>query len=648
MADDLHPSDIRTRKFRVTRRGYDRAEVGDYLDRVAGRLSSLEDEVTGIHDRLGQLGIAELQDFKTEVNDLSAEIQNVLNAALAAAEGARTRARSDAETMVARAEEASTSARGDAWISGSQLLDQADRTAAEILAEAREDALFVRAEAEQDAKRLVTDARRQADEMVRSSREEGEKIVVIAKAESEAILEGARQSAEKAQERARALENRRTELLGELETAESAIRDLESTKAQALAAPAVGPRVAPTGDDRTHWPQDEGAIRIVPAAEPVPELPPVAVIDAEEMAAEVEEMRSSVTMPEEAVEVDIHDQDEPAAEELAPFEDEAVEPEPAVEPESEPDQPASDDDDEVAVDTVAATEPEPEHREHAVEDKTTVMDEDTGLAALFAKLREPVKPEPRPEQEPSAAPEPVAEELPEELLSSSLHSVPDLEIGQGFERRDRMLLPIENTGLRGLKRHIVELQNRVLEELRTATSDYRLSKSLVVSMLGDDLDEVLRDSYRAGHAATAESMGVDEPLLTGGPSQGAPDELAIDLHRDVQAVISRRGESGNRRLSSDVSRVFRSWRTDDAERHVRMAARRAYNDGLLAGYSRIGVAAVEYVAPGRACGDCAADSGVSWTPVADTPPGVDVPPVSPRCAAMVVPKGSDGFDSLPS
>jgi hypothetical protein len=281
-----------------------------------------------------------------------------------------------------------------------------------------------------------------------------------------------------------------------------------------------------------------------------------------------------------------------------------------------------------------------------VEEKTTVMDDDSGLSALFAKLREPAEPEPQPESqsEPLEEVEPETKALPDEVPSPPLRSVPDLEIGEGFERRDRMLLPIENTGLRGLKRHIVELQNRVLEELRTAPSDYRLSKSLVTSMLGDDLDEVLRDSYRAGHAAAAESIGVDEPMLTGGPNQGAPDELALDLHRDVQAVISRRGESGNRRLTSDVGRVFRSWRTDDAERHVRMAARRAFNDGLLAGYNRMGVPEVEYAAAGRPCGDCAAGTGVSWAPIDDTPPGVDIPPVSPSCEAMVVPKGSNGFD----
>ena len=72
--------------------------------------------------------------------------------------------------------------------------------------------------------------------MIRSSREESERIVVIARAESEAILEGARQSAEKAQERARALENRRAELLEELEAAESAIREVETRDTEHAAA----------------------------------------------------------------------------------------------------------------------------------------------------------------------------------------------------------------------------------------------------------------------------------------------------------------------------------------------------------------------------------------------------------------------------
>ncbi len=276
-------------------------------------------------------------------------------------------------------------------------------------------------------------------------------------------------------------------------------------------------------------------------------------------------------------------------------------------------------------------------------DKVTVLDNDSDIGALFAKLREPVQIDEQP-PEPGPEPEP-AEEL--EMTSPVLTAVPDLEPGEAFERRDRALLPIENTGLRGLKRRIVELQNRVLEELRTASGDYRPGRKLVTELMGDELDEVLQQSYEAAFSDAAEALGMPVPQITGGPNQGAAEELALDLHAAIQGAIPDGADIGSRRLSSDVSRVFRSWRTDEAERHVRVAARRAYNDGLLSAYHRLGVAEVEYAAPGRPCGECTADSGVAWAPIEDAPPGVDVAPISPRCSALVVPKESGGFDSRP-
>ena len=95
MADDLRPSDIRARKFGVSRRGYDRAEVGSFLSRLADRIDTLEGELGGITSRLDQLGITELPDFKTEIDELGAEIHDVLSAAMAAAEGMRRRALGD-------------------------------------------------------------------------------------------------------------------------------------------------------------------------------------------------------------------------------------------------------------------------------------------------------------------------------------------------------------------------------------------------------------------------------------------------------------------------------------------------------------------------------------------------------------------------
>jgi DivIVA domain-containing protein len=640
MAEELTPADIRARKFGATRRGFDRSEVTAFLERVAGRVGTLEAELADIRSRLHQLGITDLPNLKEELDDIGVEIQAVLDAAMEAAEGLRARAATDAADSLAAADLASKEMRGDAWNVGTQLLQQADAEADHLVAEAREDALFIRAEAEQEAKRLATDARRQADEMVRSSREEGERIVVIAKAESEAILEGARQSAEKAQERARALENRRAELLGELEAAEAAIKDVETTRGEREHATETGVRVIASGtEERTHWPEDEGAVRVLPSVAPQPEPIPPEPVDAEAMAAEVEQMRSAVTMPKqvEATEADI------VEDEVEEVDVAAAAPEPA-EPVAEIDDPATAelprlsgdeaDDADLAVgaeEDAAVSELEPAAESvAAVEDKTTIVRDDPDIDALFAKLR--LTPEPEAEPVIEESPSEIADEPDDEAHPPDLHVVPPLDVADDFERRDRMLLPIENRGLRGVKRRIVEL----------SSGEWRLGREFVVEMMGDELDAVLLDSFQAGHAAAAETIDKDEPQLTGGPQQGAAEIFTADLHRDVQAVIERDSEGGSRRMSSDVGRVFRSWRTDEAERHVRQAARRAFNDGLLAGYERLGVGTVELAAPGRPCGACAAGSGIVWAPGEALPEGVEVPPVGPSCAAMVMPAGANG------
>lgn len=656
MADGLTPGDIRARKFGASRRGYDRGEVSEFLDRVAGQLESLESEIDSIVARLNQLGITDLRLLKDEIEDVGVEVQAVLDAAMAAAEGLRTRASTDASDVLSEADRASHEARGAAWATGTELLQEAEAESVRLISEAREDALFVRAEAEQDAKRLVTDARKQADDMVRSSRTEGERILVIAKAESEAILEGARQSAEKAQERARALENRRSELLGELAAAESAIRDLETTRSEREAAAESGVRIiAPNSDDRTRWPDDDGAVRILPST-PEAEAEP-APVDADAMAAEIEQMRTSVTMPEPAASVEIDVRDEPEvlgeSEPKEPVIEDAST-EPKDDTFVEPTEDASPDISEEAGEGLAEVEepeaelpaeepepvaPEPEAPEQV--DKVTVVSDDPGIDALFAKLRQ----SPEPNAVPAAAaamPEPTVEEP---SPAPVLHVVPDLELSGDFDRRDRMLLPIENRGLRGLKRRIVELQNRVLEELRTSSGEWRLGRQFVVETMGDELDAVLLDSFRAGHAAAADTLGVEEPQLTGGPRQGAAEVFTADLHHDVQSVIGRTTEGGARRQSSEVGRVFRSWRTDEAERHVRLAARRAFNDGLIAGYQRLGLGEIELAAPGRPCGECGAGTGISWAPGTELPEGIIVPPAGAACAAIVVPAGSDGFNS---
>ena len=45
MADDVTPNDVKTRRFDVARRGYDRAQVDEYLLGLADELERLESKL---------------------------------------------------------------------------------------------------------------------------------------------------------------------------------------------------------------------------------------------------------------------------------------------------------------------------------------------------------------------------------------------------------------------------------------------------------------------------------------------------------------------------------------------------------------------------------------------------------------------------
>ena len=137
-----------------------------------------------------------------------------------------------------------------------------------------------------------------ADESVGVAREEAERLVAAARRESEAMMSAARQKADAAQERARALELRRVELMAELEIARATIAGGEANSTsdvvpeESTAGPAEAVAVVETiGDERTHWPDDEGSVRIVSAARAMIAEP----VDADAMVAEVEAMRRSVS-----------------------------------------------------------------------------------------------------------------------------------------------------------------------------------------------------------------------------------------------------------------------------------------------------------------------------------------------------------------
>lgn len=643
--EELSPGDVRVHTFRAAVRGFDRTEVERYLEHVADYLEALQQQ-------LHQAGVTEVvapHDLAAEYEAVGEEVATVLTEARASADSMRARAAADAASWRADAEEESSQAQADAasavrqvresaWETGTEMLDQVVAQCEALLVEASESSLRIRSEAEREASRMVTDAQREREELLRAGREEADRTVGAARKEADALLMGARHEADVAHERARALEERRAELMEELESAQKALLGIEDEP--------EGPDVEPEQDEpevgdeapptRSHWPEDEGGVRIVAARPTVPEEP----VDADALAAEVEALRGrrpvapnlggrSATAPSGSGEAAAAS--EPAArggaisEPSSPQGEETPEPvEPGSEPESvEPPQSAAPPEQETP-EPVAKPEKRPDP-----------------LAGLFDELRNGDVTEPSDNgsaaDEPAPAPAPVAvvtEEPAEEPVAPA--SPPDVAIDP-FALRDRLLLPVQNRALRLVKRELVSAQNRALEELRL-DPEWMPEADLVDGEIGGALVDLTAESTAAGFAAAAELMGTaDAPspdLEVADPTDeftGAfVDAVALSLER------SRGSGAGKRETSSSLSRVFRAWRTDDAERRVRLLSRRAYHGGVLAALLAMSCDRVSVIPLGRSCVDHS-EASPPWLIIEGPPAGTLLPPASLECSCTIVP-----------
>ena len=663
MEGDLGPEDIRTREFEVVRRGYDRAAVDQFRIEVADRLAAVDLDLSTLRERLGQVGMDDVPDLKSELDAVSAQVSDVLESARAAAEGMRSRAsadaarwRADADAEARSQRSASTKdaeqARRDAWETGTELLQQAEAENKRILEEAHRDALFLRAEAEREALRLSSDARRNKEEASRQAKTAGDRLLLEARAESERIRESARQSAQNAQERARALEQRRSELMQELEAARLSIGQLEQEidnrreSLQAAAeAPEAGVRVIQSGSEpQTEWLADDASVRVVPAARLTAEEP----VDPDAFVAEVEELRSAKPEPEAESGLAVEEAPEPGPESAAV---EAEEPlgddEPiAVEDEDQLEAPDAEDEEEEQGEDLEDAGDGNGQTVQAEPPPTAAVPE--GIDDLFAELRiteeqqSPAEAAPSvPEDAASAAPKTaqVVADAPASVATGHPATAVALS-ADPFELRDRQLLPVENRTLRSVKRRIVDLQNRVLEELRVGGEGWEPDRSMFTAAVVDDVGRMNQESFVAGYAGAAELLG---ETATPPPDRPAEQETSVEF---VGALIdsvtdalkrARRSGGGKRQVSAAVGRVFRAWRTDEAARRLRHAGYLAYNKGLLGSYPGLGVERVMAVAPGTPCGDCTAGTDVTWAPDRKVPRGVTLPPAGPACRATIVP-----------
>ena len=108
------------------------------------------------------------------------------------------------------------------------------------------------------------------------------------------------------------------------------------------------------------------------------------------------------------------------------------------------------------------------------------------------------------------------------------------------------------------------------------------------SVLGSGAEDLGAQSYRAGISAAAELTGKAAPGLPELPTHNLQG-LVTDLWEAVVDAINGTAGSGSRERGASVGRIFRAWRTDEAERRVRYVAHSEYNAGAAAGLEALGV-----------------------------------------------------------
>lgn len=626
MSNDTSPSDPRRADFRVVFRGYDQAEVAARLDELSRLADRLEEEKERLTTRLGEF--AE-RDLKSEFESVGREVSSVLEAARIAAETMRDRASADAarwrseataeaETMRKEARSDSEALRSDAWSTGSQLLDQVSEEVERLRRQAERDSLSVIGEAERKAHRLTAAGRREAEESIRSAKMEAEKVSAQAKAEYDDLITTAQRQAEAAQERTRALEQRRGELMTELESVRAALSSVEGEledKRQGVdlsEEPALPRRALVSDEDGVHeinW-EDGHTVRVIHPSRPTQPVDPDDT-DADSLAEEVARLRDATETPESDAETEVDQGPEADSVDVAeaiemPGESESVDPgerEPA-EAEAHSPEPAP----EAAEEAPAASSPD-------------------GLADLFARLRtpEPGTDEPQPSPAPQVEDADEGAESQEQVIpavspaeSAPLNGTPI----DPFATRERLLLPITNAALRSIKRTLTDAQNEALERLRVNDGEWMPDTLHLQAVLREDLIELVEGSARAGIEAAAE-MGV-EPPTDPETVEVDVDEVGSDLTANLVSALESSG-SGARERSAATSRVFRGWRSDEAERRVRSLALESYHHALRGAFDSEG-RSWRWEASGRMCPSCrdAADTGRA------------IPPAHRDCACTIL------------
>jgi DivIVA domain-containing protein len=563
--DPSSPTSIADASFRISRRGFDQAEVKDFLRMVAAELGRTRERERFLEHELQAAqfdsGVAAPVDDEAMTRLLGEEAMRVL--------------------ITARE-------------SASEIRQKAEQSAAQMLSEAGDEANRVREEAEIEASRRRGDAAADAEAELSMAKHQGREMVNEARAYRERVLSELARRRELAREQIEQLIHGRERLMRAFERARLVAVDVVA-EMEPLGEPDEYVNLTPTTGPlpvmiaNTARPEATAAVAVVavddigiaeaPAADPEPEADSEADDEAVTVVSGdlgVLRVVEDIIEPAEVAQAEVIGETARATDDDFAAEAAVVEPDTDVEE-------LADDIDEADISEVAEAAQVAESEVDDNDDRDVVVD-------LFARIRADV-----PTKTDSAADEENIEIIEvAEVAERAVDIESEIEAAAiGFAERDEVVTPLIVSSAKKLKRALADEQNDVLDALRRGEPVHELDEMIptlsehvvrYTAAVADDLEAAVRlggATSRTGATQLRKGLVTESVRV----ANGAVEQWLVVPLRDRLARCIEEGAGDNAVVTKKVRSVYREWKTQHIDESLDDVLRRAHGRGVLAGFA---------------------------------------------------------------
>ena len=631
--DPSSPAAVGSAAFPTSRRGFDQAEVRDFLKMVAAEMARLQERERFLE--------SEMRAMQTRGLSAPGRLDEETVTTLLGEEAAR---------VLTAARDAST-----------QIRDRAEESATRLVKDAAEDAVRIRESAVLEAARIRDDSGADAEAEIEMAKQQGRDMVNEAREYREKVLSELSRRRDAARSQIEQLLHGRDRLMNAFERARIASEDVIGGLTDAHDEPEfivdLSPTTGPVPIINSEHPSVKVFDReeIVAEEEPTETVSNVVIFDHEseaEVEVEVIADEVSVDVIDEVQIVDVlHPVHTPA--EVEPSVEDAISvetsetsqtnvvslfgrgrrsvdmPEIAIEEEVEVEQPAEE---------VEAVVPSVKKDVVAVDDifaklragSTADVAAKAATSSDVAKAEKPAAKASVPKTEKKAKAKPVA---------------PVVDLAR-FEERNEELSPVVVAMARKLKRVLADEQNTVLGHVRTKRSSLDID-----AVLGTEAEHSARyASAVAEDSMAAASAGAKSVKAAGGSSRRVTQKaiaahavsaitagLVAGFREDARIAIGE-AEGDREVLLGLIRDVYRSWKTERIDSHVDDIACSSYSHGAYLALEPGSKITWMAEPDTNCCSECEDNSlGGSVVRGDDFPTGHSHPPAHAGCRCLVAP-----------